>query len=296
MARGTQHRKRRPATNAGVAQTSPAPKPKQRGVKHERWEDQLFFARLRGHAKWVFVFLAFVFAFSFVLFGVGSGSTGITDAMQSLFTRSSGGTSLSSLQKKVKEHPKSPAAWRALATKLEADQKIDRAATALQRYTTLKPKDEGAIQELAGLYIRRASDYYTLYGVARYAQDLVSPTSPFRPLSTKSIGKALADGNPILADQNTQVTTRVNAALSKLEVFNAKSEDAYKKLVALAPTNATYQLQLGEVAANLGDNKTAKAAYTTFLKLAPNDSLAPHARQRLKQLAAAPSATTTTGG
>ena len=146
MARGTQHRKRRPPANARVAQTPPA---KTKRVKHERWEDQLFFSRLRGHAKWVFVFLAFVFALSFVVFGVGSGSTGITDAMQNLFTRSSGGSSLSSLQKKAKENPKSPAAWRALATKLESDQKLDRATVALERYIKLKPKDEAALQEVA---------------------------------------------------------------------------------------------------------------------------------------------------
>jgi tetratricopeptide (TPR) repeat protein len=297
MARGTQHRKRRPAANARVAaQTAPTPRAKPKRVKHESWEDQLFFARLRGHAKWVFVFLAFVFALSFVVFGVGSGSTGITDAMQSLFTRSSGGTSLSSLQNKVKHNPNSAAAWRSLATKLEADQKIDRAATALERYTKLKPKDEGAIQELAGLYIRRASDYYTLYATAQYQQNLVSPTSPFRPSSTSSIGKALGNSNPILDDQNTQISSKVNAALTQLEAFNAKSEDAYKSLVKLAPNNATYQLQLGQVAGNLGDKKTAIAAYKAFLKLAPNDTLAPRAKAALKQLQPAPSATTTTGG
>jgi hypothetical protein len=92
VARGTQHRKRRPQPNARVAAAPAAGKGKR--VKHERWEDQLFFSRLRSHAKWVFVFLAFVFAASFVLFGVGSGSSGITEAMQSLFTRSGGGTSL----------------------------------------------------------------------------------------------------------------------------------------------------------------------------------------------------------
>jgi tetratricopeptide (TPR) repeat protein len=297
MARGTQHRKRRPAAHARVAQ--PAPKTKR--VKHERWEDQLFFSRLRGHAKWVFVFLAFVFALSFVIFGVGSGSTGITDAMQSLFTRSSGGSSLSSLQKKASTNPKSPAAWRALATKLESDQKVDRATVALEHYITLKPKDESALQEIAGLYTRRASDYYNVYARADYAQALVSPTSVFRPDSKASIGQAMADANPILANQNTLASSNLNAALTKLESFNAKSEDAYKRLVKVAPKNATYQLQLGEVAANLGDKQTGIAAYKAFLKLAPNDSLAPRAKQRLKQLEnlktpTAAATSTTTGG
>jgi hypothetical protein len=41
--------------------------------------DTLFFPRLRTHAKWMFVALAIVFSISFVAFGVGSGSTGISD-------------------------------------------------------------------------------------------------------------------------------------------------------------------------------------------------------------------------
>ena len=54
MARGTQHRKRRPAANARVAQPAAASRS---GRSRPSWEDQLFFSRLRAHAKWVFVFL-----------------------------------------------------------------------------------------------------------------------------------------------------------------------------------------------------------------------------------------------
>src|SRR5262249_34730648 len=128
-----------------------------------------------------------------------------------------------------------------------------------------------------------------------------SPTSVFRPDSTASIGKAMSDSNPILSNQNSIASSNLNSALTKLEVYNAKSEDAYKRLVKVAPKNATYQPQLGEVAANPGDKKAGIAAYEAFLKLAPNDSLAPRAKQRLKELEklktpTAPATTTTTGG
>ena len=36
-------------------------------------EKTMFFPKLRRQAKWVFVFLALVFALGFVVFGVGSG-------------------------------------------------------------------------------------------------------------------------------------------------------------------------------------------------------------------------------
>jgi tetratricopeptide (TPR) repeat protein len=291
MARGTQHRKRRPAANARVA-TQQAPKPKR--AKHQSWEDQLFFSRLRVHAKWVFVFLALAFGLGFVLFGVGSGSSGITEAMQNLFQRSSGGSSsLSSLQKKAKEHPKRAQAWRDLATKLEQDQKIDRAIVALQHYIRLSPKDEGAIEEIAGMYTRRAGDYLTIYRQIQVESQLVSPNSAFRPAADSSLGKAFQD-DPILKVQNDRLTTKANAALSKLGVLNSQSENSYKRLVKLAPSNATYQIQLAEVATNLGDKPTAIKAFKAFLKLAPNDSLAPRARQALKQLSA-PTTTKTKG-
>ena len=295
MARGTQHRKRRPAANARVAQPAPAPKKAAR-PKHASWEDQLFFSRLRVHAKWMFVFLALVFGVGFVIFGVGSGSSGISDALQNFFTRSGGSSSsLSSLQKKAKQHPKDPAVWRNLATKLEQDQKIDRAIISLEHYSRLRPKDPGAIEELASMYQRRASDYYTLYNQIQQQNQLVSPNSIFRPSTTSDIGKAYSSQDPILDAVSGTVNAKLNAALSKLGPLNSKAETAYKRLVKLAPANASYQFQLGRIAQNIGDKTTAIKAYKAFLKLAPNDSLAPTAKQALKQLSApAPKAVTTT--
>ena len=91
------------------------------------------------------------------------------------------------------------------------------------------------------------------------------------------------------------MNAKLNAALSKLGPLNSKAETAYKRLVKLAPANASYQFQLGRIAQNIGDKTTAIKAYKAFLKLAPNDSLAPTAKQALKQLSApAPKAVTTT--
>src|SRR5438876_11784936 len=42
-------------------------------------EQTLLFTRIRGQTRWVFMLLAVVFAISFVVAGVGSGSTGIGD-------------------------------------------------------------------------------------------------------------------------------------------------------------------------------------------------------------------------
>ncbi|HEX7526924.1 MAG TPA: amidohydrolase family protein, partial [Gaiellaceae bacterium] len=144
MARGTQHRKRRPAQNARASAVA-APPHKQRPPQ---WQEELFFQRLRNHAKWMFVLLALVFALGFVFFGVGSGSTGISDALQNAFNfGNKGGTSISKLQNKVDKHPQDATAWRDLATALEQKQRTQEAVTALERYTTLRPKDQGALAE-----------------------------------------------------------------------------------------------------------------------------------------------------
>src|SRR6188768_4524807 len=45
-------------------------------------EDTMFFPRLRRHAKWMFLFLALVFALGFVGFGVGAGGVGFGDVIR----------------------------------------------------------------------------------------------------------------------------------------------------------------------------------------------------------------------
>ncbi len=286
MARGTQHRKRRPRPSAhAVAQ--PAPRPRKAKRSAPSWQEELFFSRLKRHAKWVFVLLALTFAVGFVIFGVGSGSTGISQAMQNFFSGSGGGgTSLSALQKKAAQHPKVASNWRNLATKLEQEKKIDRAIVALEHYTKLEPKDQGALEEIAGLYVQRAQAYFNLYAQYQAESQLVSPASIFRPSPTSPFGKYFNGKDPILSLQSKAVQTKLSSALQQLSVYDSKSEDAYKRLVAVAPANATYQYQLATVAGSLGDKATAITAYKAFLKLAPNDSLAPRARQALKQLTA----------
>ena len=111
MARGTQHRKRRPQANARVTQPSHTvapPKPKR--VQHQKWEDQLFFARLRNHGRILWFLLTGALILAFVLLGVGSGSSGISSIVSNFFSgTSASGKSLSSLQKQTVDHPKNAA-------------------------------------------------------------------------------------------------------------------------------------------------------------------------------------------
>ncbi|HZO96545.1 MAG TPA: tetratricopeptide repeat protein [Gaiellaceae bacterium] len=284
MARGTQHRKRRTPANARVAAT-PAKAAKPRRPKHERWEDQLFFARLRVHAKWMFLFLALVFGLGFVIFGVGSGSTGISDVLQNFFTgSSSGGRSLSSLRKQAREHPKQAKAWRDLATKLEAEDELDEATEALKRYTALRPKDESALQELASVYLRRATEEQQVYLANQTRIAVLAPSRP-QPSATSPLGKALSSlPDPIATAVGAVAGGGSSEAYAKIVGFQREAVGVYEQLARLNPKDATTQFRLAQVAQGAGDVETAVAAYRRFIALAPDDPLAATAKKALEQL------------
>jgi Flp pilus assembly protein TadD len=284
VARGTQHRKRRTPAHARVA---PAPAKAKPRVKHERWEDQLFFSRLRVHAKWVFVFLALVFGFGFVIFGVGSGSTGISDVLQNFFNgTSSSGSSASSLRKKAEAHPGNPKAWHDLATKLEADNDFGGAITALQRYVRLRPKDQNVLEELGSVYIRQATQEQQAYIDAQTRSQVLAPALG-QPPAGSPLGKAFSSlSNPVEAAVSTSVSSQTTAAYAKLVKLSNDAVGTYKKLATLSPKDAPTQLRLAQVAQGAGDTTTAITAYRKFLELAPDDPVAASAKKALKQLEA----------
>jgi tetratricopeptide (TPR) repeat protein len=297
VARGTQHRKRRPAQNARAAAVA-APKKQ----KTPQWQEELFFSRLRNHAKWAYVGLAVAFVLGFVLLGVGSGSTGLSDVFQNAFNFGSSGTSIGSLESKVQKHPKNAAAWRDLATAYEQKQRTSDAVSALERYTALRPKDGSALGELASQYSTLSQTYATDYQTAQNDAQAASPGSTFAPAASTVFGKIFNDPNglqdPIGAVISTQAQSQAQTALSNYTGAQQNAEAALQKLAKLTPRDVTVQYQLGQAAQQAGDYKGAVAAYKQFLKLSPNDVDAAQVKQLLKraQAAAASSAASVSSG
>src|SRR5438093_10073341 len=107
MARGAAQTRRKPA--------KPAPKRKRAASTYEQ---AMFFPRLRRQAKWVFVFLALVFAIGFVAFGVGSGSNGLSDVLNGNFFGGGGSGTSSQIkdnQKRIQRDPKDLEAYLSLS-------------------------------------------------------------------------------------------------------------------------------------------------------------------------------------
>src|ERR671931_606812 len=166
MARGAaQAQRKRPQAQ----QQKPKPKRKQ-----QTWEDQLFFARLRRHTKWMFVLLALVFAIGFVAFGVGSGSTGvggIGDIFNSVFGKSSSGVDarISDDQKKLAANPGDVQTAIDLSTLYQQKQENSKALAALKRASAAKPKNLDLLNAIAGIYRNEASSARNDAGAPRDA-------------------------------------------------------------------------------------------------------------------------------
>ena len=269
----------------------PQPQPKQKR-KAPSWEEQLFFSRLRRHAKVMYVLLALVFGVGFVAFGVGSGSTGISDILRGNFFGGSSGTSsrIKDDQKKIKANPNNIEAYRDLAALYQQKQQTTQAVATLERAATIQPRNIDVLGDLARLYRGQAEQAKN--GAAAAQTELASRavTPPGLDLNS-TLGQALGS-DPLTQSLRTNATeafTRMTAAFTK-------TEKAYKRVATAArgtSQEANAQLQLASLAVEAvqvtgqqSDIGVAVNAYKRYLKLEPKGVSASQARQTLAQLQA----------
>jgi tetratricopeptide (TPR) repeat protein len=276
------------ARGAAQAQRKRRPQDEPKGKKKAAptWEEQLFFSRLRRHAKVMYVLLAIVFAAGFVVLGVGSGSTGIGDILQGkLFGGSSSSTSsqIDDKQKAIARSPKDVSLYLDLAGLYQADQKEAQALGTLRKAETVAPKNVDVLNRIAGIYSARAAragdQYRSILNV--YLENSITQPG----LDTNSpLGQALS------SDPYSQgLQTQLNNAYVKVTTAYSKVESLYKQAVEAAKgtsneTNAL--LQWASAAQSANDATTAVTAYERFLKIAPDNPNAPTVRQTLAQLKA----------
>src|SRR4051812_29146967 len=163
MARGAVRAKQAQSLKQQKAR-KPQPRGRKRHASGGNPNQQLFFSRLRRRAKPAYLILAVLFAVTFAFLGVGSGSnSGLDQLFSGLNIFGGGGNSVSSALKDVQKHPTDPKGYRDLATAYEAKGDTGNAVSALQQYTSLKPKDAAVWSELGGLQMTQAQDYVTQY-------------------------------------------------------------------------------------------------------------------------------------
>ena len=250
--------------NAGVAKPSARTSTMAPAI-----EDTMFFPRLRRHAKWMFVFLALVFAVGFVGFGVGAGGTGIGDIL-----RDSGGTgdlpSVSEARKQTQERPQDAQAWRDLSTALQTEGETAPAIDALVRYTELKTGDAEAQREMAGLYLALANAKQNEAAQVQLAASYAGVSQSF-PGSLTANGSTILDSK-IGAAVNDKATAKVNELLGEASSASVRAVATYQQLAAAQPNDPNVQLELASTAEQAQQPVIAIAAYERFLEAGPGRS------------------------
>jgi tetratricopeptide repeat protein len=278
MARGAAKQKQRPAP------AKPAPRSKTAARRQSTGEDQMFFMRLRRGTKPIFIFLALVFAASFVFLGVGSGSSGIGDLLRGNFhIGGSSGPSIGNAQDKIKKNPNDAPAYLELARAYESKGRTDDAIGALTSYIKLRPRATSALQELAGLYLAKGEDYQRTVQLAQLEAQDAGLGSLFGPATTPKLTQAIGQ-DPITQALTTKAQTAVTDGYSKMQEAYGKAVAAYRTLAKASPRDPNLQLQLAQAAEAANETSVAVAAYEKFLKLAPDDPSASVIRGRLKEL------------
>jgi tetratricopeptide (TPR) repeat protein len=278
--RNRQQRERRPTPRAPKQPVArPAP----------RYEDTMFFPRLRRQAKWMFVFLAVVFGLGYVIFNVGGSipGTGLGDVLQGLGQEGSVGPSAGEARDRIEDNPNDPKGYYDLAQALQRDGKNDEAITPLSRYVQLRPRDQAALNQLAGLHLtqaRRAQDE-----ALRVQFELGELTgSSFLPDQSSQFGQRFSQGE-VTQLLSTELNERLSQEYIKAQEAYKKALGTYKKLVAAIPDAEEAEqpsifLQLAFAAQSANDLKAAISAYKRYLALAPDSPQEDVVRDQIKQL------------
>ena len=211
------------------------------------------------------------FVLGFVLLGVGSGSTGLSDVFQNAFNfGSSSGTSIGSLAEEGRRSTRRTRRRGATSRPpYEQKQRTQDAVNALERYTALRPKDQNALGELASQYTTLVETYATDYqngpgggAAVRVAGSTFAPAAvddlredlrrPERRSRTRSAPLSQTQAQQKAADRAHELPGRAEE----------RRGGVCKKLAKLTPTRrrpSQYPARPGRAAA--GDYKVAVAAY-----------------------------------
>lgn len=282
MARAAVKAKQQARAKAQTHGASGAKRRRRRGRGGGNPNQDLFFMKLRRHAKWAYVVLALLFAVTFAALGVGSGnSSGLDQLFSGLNIFGGGGSSISKAQKEIDAHPSSGKGYRDLATAYEAKGDTDGAIRALESYTSIRKKDAAAFGELGGLHLSRAQGYVGDYQAAAAVQQAAAPSQPFLPTGT--LGQALGT-NRIEQAAAQQASGRTNDLYQKATLEYQEAVSAYQTVTKLRPGDANAQFQLASAAQTAGQYAVALAALKRYLKLAPDSTQRSQIEKLIKQL------------
>jgi cytochrome c-type biogenesis protein CcmH/NrfG len=263
--------------------------------------------RLRKSAKWVYLFLAVVFAVSFVIAGVGTGGPSVADLIQD----NNGGdqqnsvdtapTSIKDAEQATKDRPDDPQAWLGLAAVQRTNGDTVGAVASADKAVQLAPEDADVNESAAEIYAARAAeDQQKANLIFQRYQELAQSAS----LPDYVVPGAANALDPLSKAADSAAQTELSGLLDQAQPFQDSASAAFKKasdrlviVTKARPEDAGLWFQLGAMASNAGETAVAIKAYDEFLKLAPGDPLAEEVQAQLLQLdpSRASTASTDTG-
>jgi tetratricopeptide (TPR) repeat protein len=244
----------------------------------------MFFTRLRRQAKWVFAFIALIFALGFLVAGVGTGlGSGLGDYISDLLNReASSGTSLEDARQKVEDNPQNAQALLELSRAAQSEGQTQEAIAALETYRGLKPGDTDALQTLASLYGALANEALRDAQAANAEATEANIQEQIAPENSQ-FARALAD-DKILGTLSDRATERATAAQEEARRYAGSQVAVYQELTLLVDDDPLLYLQLGQAAETAAEYESAIAAYRQFVELAPDDPTTAQVRERIKLL------------
>jgi tetratricopeptide (TPR) repeat protein len=244
-------------------------------------EDAMFFPRLRRQAKWMFVFLALVFAVGFVGFGVGSGAGGL-DQLWNRDQTSSSGPSVSDAQEKIDKGDLT--AYKELTEAYRADGKQDEAIAAGEAYMRAKPNDFAFMRTLAADYEGKAARDRDEAAVVQ--DELSSSTGTNFTIPPDSpLGRAVGTGridSELTADANQKLTELYGG----MESAYSRATELYQQVATVEKDDVLLQMLLAQSAYQARKNDVAIKAYQRVCKLAPGSADCTQAKDAIVQLRA----------
>jgi cytochrome c-type biogenesis protein CcmH/NrfG len=254
----------------------------------------------KGWIRGIFIALILVFASSFVIGGVGSGSNfSLSDIIGSSSGSSSSttnSTSVTALLKQINLHPKDAALWSQLSQAYQTDNRLDDAVNAAAKAVKLRPGNLANVKILANLYQAQANNLntqaQTLYSQAYTLQQQDPASSPFSavsPTSTSPLASAIQDpftqaASNTISLQISQLQAQSSTLARQAQAANQTALAQYRSIVNTHVNDAQSWLSFASAAEQVGNSATALKGYKEFLRLVPADPIAPQVKAKVKSL------------
>jgi predicted Zn-dependent protease len=244
-------------------------------------EDAMFFPRLRRQAKWMFVFLALVFAVGFVGFGVGSGGSGL-DALWSNVNGSSGGPSVGDAKDKIENGDRT--AYKELAEAYRTEGKQQEAIAAGESYIRAKPTDYAFMRTLASDYEGKAARERDEAAVIQ--EELTTSTGTTFAIPPDSLlGRAVGTGR-IDSELTSDANRKLTELFGSIESSYGRASTLYQRVARVQKDDVLLQMLLAQAAYQARKNGVAINASQRVCKLAPGGVDCQQARNLIAQIRA----------